>query len=78
MRNKSRLRAAAAILLLAVAGCGSTPAATPAGTAPAKGSATGGSQPDSTPTGRLVADSGFRPAVDGLGFQNYGNDSGPT
>ncbi|MFE3193899.1 hypothetical protein ACFXHA_33195 [Nocardia sp. NPDC059240] len=77
MRNKSRLRAAAAILLLAVAGCGSTPAATPGGTAPAKGSSTGGSQPDYTPTGKLVADSGFRPAVDGFGFQNYGNDSGP-
>jgi hypothetical protein len=29
------------------------------------------------PTGRIVADSGFRPQVDGFAFENYGNDAGP-
>ena len=29
------------------------------------------------PTGDIVADSGFRPWVDGFGFENYGNDAGP-
>lgn len=29
------------------------------------------------PTGDVVADSGFRPWVDGFGFENYGNDVGP-
>ncbi len=29
------------------------------------------------PTGSIVADDGFRPWVDGFGFENYGNDVGP-
>ncbi len=29
------------------------------------------------PTGEVVADDGFRPWVDGFGFENYGNDAGP-
>lgn len=29
------------------------------------------------PTGDIVADDGFRPAVDGFSFENYGNDVGP-
>ncbi|MCW2966568.1 MAG: hypothetical protein JWM71_340 [Solirubrobacteraceae bacterium] len=29
------------------------------------------------PTGDIVADSGFRPDVDGFGFENYGNDVQP-
>jgi len=29
------------------------------------------------PTGEIVADDGFRPWVDGFGFENYGNDVGP-
>jgi hypothetical protein len=29
------------------------------------------------PEGELVADNGFRPEVDGFGFENYGNDAGP-
>jgi hypothetical protein len=29
------------------------------------------------PTGKIVADDGFRPWVDGFGFENYGNDVGP-
>jgi hypothetical protein len=29
------------------------------------------------PTGNIVADAGFRPWVDGFGFENYGDDVGP-
>jgi len=29
------------------------------------------------PTGKIVADDGFRPWVDGFDFENYGNDVGP-
>ncbi len=29
------------------------------------------------PTGDIIADSGFRPQVDGFAFENYGNDVGP-
>ena len=29
------------------------------------------------PTGKIIADSGFRPWVDGYSFENYGNDVGP-
>ena len=29
-------------------------------------------------TGRIVVDSGFRPATDGFAFENYGNDAGPV
>ena len=29
------------------------------------------------PTGTIVADDGFRPWVNGFGFENYGNDAGP-
>ena len=31
---------------------------------------------DYRPTGRLIADSGFRPARDGFGFENYGTETG--
>ena len=30
------------------------------------------------PRGELVADSGFRPEIDGFAFENYGNDQGPV
>jgi hypothetical protein len=30
------------------------------------------------PEGELVADSGFRPELDGFAFENYGNDQGPV
>jgi hypothetical protein len=43
------------------------------GGAPSAGTAVG-----YTPTGAIVGDSGFRPAVDGFGFENYGNDAGPV
>ncbi|WP_372791477.1 hypothetical protein [Paraconexibacter sp.] len=29
------------------------------------------------PSGEIIADSGFRPEVDGFSFENYGNDVGP-
>ena len=29
------------------------------------------------PEGEIVADSGFRPAIDGFAFENYGNDEAP-
>lgn len=35
------------------------------------------SGPTYKPTGRIVADSGFRPEVNGFSFANYGNDVGP-
>jgi hypothetical protein len=33
---------------------------------------------DYVPEGEIVADSGFRPPVDGFGFENYGNDVEPV
>ncbi|MDO9410463.1 hypothetical protein [Patulibacter sp.] len=65
--------------LLAV-GCGSSPRPrSPAdvqlllgGANPAKSSSAG--VPDYRPTGKLVADNGLRPGVDGFGFANYGDD----
>jgi hypothetical protein len=30
------------------------------------------------PTGKIVADSGFRPQANGFAFENYGNDAGPV
>ena len=32
---------------------------------------------DYVPEGEIVADSGFRPEIDGFAFENYGNDVGP-
>ena len=37
----------------------------------------GGEAESYVPRGELVADSGFRPEVDGFAFENYGNDAGP-
>jgi hypothetical protein len=36
-----------------------------------------GSSGSYVPTGRIVADSNFRPWDDGFSFENYGNDAGP-
>jgi hypothetical protein len=36
-----------------------------------------GTVPSYRPTGKIVADDGFRPWVDGFGFENYGNDVQP-
>ena len=30
-----------------------------------------------SPTGEIIVDNGFRPWVDGFGFENYGNNAGP-
>lgn len=40
-------------------------------------SASAGNVDGYEPTGDIIADNGFRPWVDGLGFENYGNDVGP-
>lgn len=39
--------------------------------------ASAGDDESVAPTGKLIADSGFRPEIDGFGFENYGNDVGP-
>jgi hypothetical protein len=36
-----------------------------------------GTVPSYRPAGKIVADDGFRPWVDGFGFENYGNDVQP-
>jgi hypothetical protein len=41
------------------------------------GAASAGTSVSYVPTGKIVADNGFRPNVNGFGFQNYGNDAGP-
>lgn len=41
-------------------------------------SAAGGEAADYVPKGEIIADSGFRPWVDGFAFENYGNDVGPV
>jgi hypothetical protein len=40
--------------------------------------ASAGTTPSYVPRGRIVADSGFRPQVNGFSFENYGNDAGPV
>ena len=40
--------------------------------------ASAGTKPSYTPTGPLVADSGFRPDANGFAFANYGNVGPPT
>lgn len=42
------------------------------------GAPSAGLAPTYVPTGRIVADSGFRSQVDGFSFENYGNDAGPV
>ncbi|MCW2997025.1 MAG: hypothetical protein JWN65_574 [Solirubrobacterales bacterium] len=41
------------------------------------GAASAGNDESYEPTGAIVADSGFRPDVDGFSFENYGNDVEP-
>jgi hypothetical protein len=79
-----------ALCLTVLAGCGGSDHAaktTAAVTAPAKitkqasllGDAgeSAGTSAGYAPTGDIVADDGFRPDVDGFGFENYGNDVDP-
>lgn len=42
------------------------------------GAASAGTARGYAPAGRIVADSGFRPQVNGFSFENYGNDAGPV
>ncbi|MDQ6607185.1 MAG: hypothetical protein M3Z06_11640 [Actinomycetota bacterium] len=42
------------------------------------GAGSAGSARSYVPSGQIVADSGFRPQVDGFDFENYGNDAGPV
>jgi hypothetical protein len=62
-----------------------TVAAAPDGFAPRGGlvkagdsAASGGEVADYVPKGEIIADSGFRPWIDGFAFENYGNDVGPV
>ena len=80
-------------VMLALAGCGGddAPESGDAGTkaapevaerveaaAPLTGAGAGDGEGESyVPEGELVADSGFRPGVDGFSFPNYGNDVEP-
>jgi hypothetical protein len=87
MRRVFLPAALALAVAVAAAGCGG--AAHTIGAAPAthrqSGLLGGGNAANSTagnvvgyrPTGNIVADDGFRPWVDGFGFENYGNDVGP-
>jgi hypothetical protein len=74
------------IALVAVAGCGggnSKPPIGKPGHFAAKpgllgGAASAGTIPSYVPTGKIIADDGFRPTVNGFAFENYGNDAGPV
>jgi hypothetical protein len=41
------------------------------------GAASAGETESYSVTGDVIADNGFRPWIDGFGFENYGNDAGP-
>ena len=85
---------AAGLLVLAVVGAacggggsdsGSSGSSSSSGSGQASSSIKGGpeessagSKPPYTPTGPLVADSGFRPDANGFAFPNYGNDGPPA
>jgi hypothetical protein len=76
-------------LALVIAGCGGGSSKSASGTLKAppgkvtrlaglvSGADSAGKAVSYVPTGRIVADSGFRPQVDGFDFENYGNDAGP-
>jgi hypothetical protein len=76
-----------AAAVVAAVGCGGDGSATKSFTAPTTtvqrqasilgGDASAGQAAAYEPTGEIVADDGFRPWVDGFGFENYGNDAGP-
>lgn len=87
-RNRRVIAALASVLFLVLVGCtdkkGQVAPTTAAGTAAptttkgtgslGAGSPSGGAGPGTSymPTGPLVADLGFRPEVNGFGFENYG------
>jgi hypothetical protein len=83
VRLAAAFLAALAIPLAAVA-CGGGGGGSRIGAAPTVerspgllGGSTAGAVRTYVPTGKIVADDGFRPWVDGFGFENYGNDVGP-
>jgi hypothetical protein len=83
-----RVLSAAFVLALGAASCGGSSRHT-IGTAPttqrqsgllggtSAANSSAGTVRSYQPTGNIVADDGFRPWVDGFGFENYGNDVGP-
>lgn len=84
-----RLGATSVLAVLALAGCGGGDDKTKGFEGPKLGSQSGlvrgygadatsaGSDESYVPSGRIVADSDFRPWDDGFAFENYGNDVGP-
>jgi hypothetical protein len=83
--SANRPLAAAVCAVLCLAGCGgSSQSSNKAGSGKSSrtsllGSAqSAGTATSYKPTGQIVADSGFRPNVDGFAFENYGNDAGPA
>jgi hypothetical protein len=86
MRTRSGIALACTLLLAFAAGCGGDDrgGGPPAGfqvksSLVAKGDSAGdpGELESYEPEGELVADSGFRPEVDGFAFENYTNDQEP-
>jgi hypothetical protein len=82
----STFLAVAVALLLAGCGGGSSDQKHKSFRAPQLGSSAGlvrgygasaGSDQSYVPTGKIVADSNFRPWENGFSFENYGNDAGP-
>ena len=79
------LWATLALVVLLAAGCGGggdkekivAPKTTERKQSVLGGSASAGNTQGYTATGAIVADNGFRPWIDGLGFENYGNNAGP-
>jgi hypothetical protein len=76
-----------AVALVALAGCGgggkSKPPIGKPGHFSAKAgllgnAASAGTIKSYVPTGKIVADDGFRPTINGFAFENYGNDAGPV
>jgi hypothetical protein len=91
--SRCRRGLASGVLVLAVVGAacggggGSTDSASSSGSGSDQASsstkggpeeASAGTKPSYTPTGPLVADSGFRPDANGFAFANYGNVGPPT
>ncbi|MFI5776171.1 hypothetical protein [Nocardia sp. NPDC051570] len=73
----------ATLIVVTVSGCGGDTDTEPSKSNSALGNsalgdAAGGASPDYTPTGPLLADSGYRPSANGFSFENYTNDKNPT
>jgi hypothetical protein len=84
LRGVRGIAVAAVAVALLVAGCGGgksgkivAPEQTQRKGSILGGAASAGVVEGYEPTGEIIADNGFRPWVDGFGFENYGNDAGP-